>query len=318
MVTVLCAGHRPGGMAAVEQHADVRYVTADQLEDGLRGADALFVWHFTSTAVPGAWHAADRVRWVHIAAAGVDPLMFDEFIDSDIPLTNSRGVFDRAMAEYTLGLILAFAKQFPLTLELQRRHEWRHRETERIDGRRVLVAGTGSIGREIGRLLRAAGMRVEGVGRTARASDPDFDAVHASAELGQVVGEVDYLVVVTPLTEQTRNLVDAEVLAAMKPTARLIDIARGGIVDEQALAAALREGRLAGAALDVFGTEPLPAGDPLWDVPNLIVSPHMSGDTAGWLDDLAALFVANFQRWRTGEPLQNLVDKQLGFAAKES
>ena len=167
MVTVLCADHRPRGMAEVEQHADVRYVTADGLEDGLRGADALFVWHFTSTAVQGAWHAADRIRWVHIAAAGVDPLMFDEFIGSDIPLTNSRGVFDRPMAEYTLGLILAFAKQFPLTLELQREHEWRHRETERIDGRRVLVAGTGSIGREIARLLRAAGMRVEGAGRTA-------------------------------------------------------------------------------------------------------------------------------------------------------
>ena len=141
--------------------------------------------------------------------------------------------------------------------------------------------------------------------------------MHASSDLAQHVGEVDYLVVVTPLTEQTRNLVDAEVLAAMKPTARLIDIARGGIVDEHALAAALQEDRLAGAALDVFGTEPLPADDPLWDVPNLIVSPHMSGDTAGWLDELATLFVTNFQRWRSGEPLHNLVDKRLGFAARK-
>lgn len=302
-------------MASVEARAEVRYVTAPDLAAGLAGADALFVWDFTSTAVEQAWHGADRLSWIHIASAGVDNLLFPELASSEVLVTNSRGVFERPMAEYVLGLVLAFAKQFPLTLELQRRQEWRHRETERIDGRRALVVGTGAIGREIAGLLRAVGLEVSGAGRTARADDPDFGTVHASADLAAVVGDVDYLVVVAPLTEATRNLVDAKVIGAMKPSARLIDVARGGIVDEQAVAEALRTGDLAGAAFDVFATEPLAPDDPLWTTPNVIVSPHMSGDTAGWLDDLAALFVTNFDRWTAGEQLLNPVDKRLGFAA---
>src|SRR5687768_14721931 len=151
IVAVLCGDHRPPGMGAVETAANVRYARARELPGALKGADVLFVWDFVSTAVPGAWPHADRVRWVHIASAGVDPLMFPELVHSSVVVTNSRGVFDRPIAEYVLGLVLAFAKDLPGTLDLQRHRTWRHRETERIDRQHALVVGTGSIGRSIGR-----------------------------------------------------------------------------------------------------------------------------------------------------------------------
>jgi phosphoglycerate dehydrogenase-like enzyme len=318
IVVVLYGDHRPPGMAEVEAAADVRYATAEQLPEALPGADALFVWDFLSTAVANAWPHADRLRWVHIAAAGVDPLMFPDLVRSPVVVTNSRGIFDRPIAEYVLGLILAFAKDLPGTLDLQRERLWRHRETERIDQQRALVVGTGSIGRTIGRLLSAAGMTVTGVGRRSRSADPDLGEIHASAELPSLLPAADYVVVAAPLTDQTRGLFDAAAFVRMKPTARLINIGRGPIVVEEALATALHERQIAGAALDVFAEEPLPRDNVLWSAPNLIISPHMSGDFVGWLDTLADLFVENFRRWLAGDDLLNVVDKDLGYVRSSS
>jgi phosphoglycerate dehydrogenase-like enzyme len=314
-VAVLCAERRPPAMGEVEAAAEVRYATAEDLPDALRGADVLFVWDFLSTAVGDAWPSADRVRWVHIASAGVDRLLFPELVRSPVVVTNSRGVFDRPIAEYVLGLILAFAKDLPATLDLQRERTWRHRETERIDGQRVLVVGTGPIGRAIGGLLSAAGMTVTGVGRTARPADPDLGRVHASTELGSLLPQVDYVVVAAPLTKATRGMFDAAAFEHMRPAARLINVARGPIVVEEDLVAALHKGEIAGAALDVFAAEPLPPDHPLWTAPNVIISPHMSGDFVGWLDALAELFARNFRRWLAGEELLNVVDKHLGYVA---
>ncbi|MDX1432342.1 MAG: D-2-hydroxyacid dehydrogenase, partial [Gammaproteobacteria bacterium] len=256
---------------------------------------------------------ADRLRWIHWSGAGVDAVLFPDLAASDIVLTNARGIFDRAMAEYVLGVILAFAKDLPRTLELQREHAWEHRLTECIAGRRARVVGVGSIGREIGRVLGAVGMHVEGIGRTARAGDADFSAIHAVADLDRRLGAADYVVLVPPLTEQTRGMMGAAQLRAMRPHARLINVGRGALLDEQALARALERGAIAGAALDVFATEPLPADSPLWDVPGLLVSPHMSGDFHGYPEALAGLFLDNLRRFRAGERLRNVVDKALGF-----
>ncbi|RZQ60909.1 D-2-hydroxyacid dehydrogenase [Amycolatopsis suaedae] len=300
-------------MDPIERAAEVRYTRADGLADVLRGADALFVYDFLSTAVPGAWHAADRLRWVHIASAGVDPVMFPELRASDVVLTNSRGVFDGAIAEYVLGVILAFAKDFAGSLRLQQRGEWRHRETERAAGRRVLVVGTGPIGRSIARLLRAAGLDVTGAGRRAVADDPDFGTVHASAVLADHLGHFDYVVAVAPLTEQTKGMFDAAAFAAMKPQARFVNVGRGELVVTADLIEALRAGEIAGAALDVFDTEPLPPDNPLWTMDNVLVSPHMSGDVVGWRNTLVEVFTDNFTRWCEGQPLRNVVDKQLGY-----
>jgi phosphoglycerate dehydrogenase-like enzyme len=314
-VAVLCGDDRPPGMAEVEAAAEVRYATAEQLPAALRGAEVLFAWDWRSSAVPAAWPAADRLRWLHVASAGVDRFLFPELVDSPVVVTNSRGVFDRAIAEYVLGLILAFAKGLPATLELQRQRTWRHRDSERVDGRRVLVVGAGAIGRAIGRLLSAAGMTVTAVGRGARPADPDLGEVHAAGELAALLPDADYVVVAAPLTDSTRGSFDATAFGRMKPSARLINVGRGPIVVEEDLVAALRGGRIAGAALDVFAAEPLPPDHPLWTAPNAIVSPHMSGDFGGWPDALARLFAGNLRRWLAGEELLNVVDKHLGYVA---
>lgn len=305
-------------MAAIEEAAVVRYTDARGLPEALTGAQGLFVYDFLSTAVPGAWHAAGDLRWLHIASAGVDPVLFPGLVESDVVLTNSRGVFDDAIAEYVLGVVLAFAKDFARSLDLQRAGTWQHRETERVTGKEVLVVGTGPIGRSIARLLRAAGLRVSGAGRRPRTGDPDFGTVHDSAELTKHLPVFDYVVAVAPLTEQTKGMFDAEAFAAMKPSARFVNVGRGELVVTSDLVAALRGGQIAGAALDVFDTEPLPGDSPLWTMPDVLLSPHMSGDFLGWRSTLVEVFTANFRRWVAGEPLRNVVDKRLGYVPSES
>lgn len=313
VVTVLCDGVEPDAehLRPVVEQADVRCVDGAGLADALPGTDILFVYDFRSTALPGAWHRADRIRWVHVGATGVDAVMFDELIDSEVVVTNTRGLFDQPIAEYVLAQILNFAKDVPESLRLQQRHEWRHRESERITGATVLVVGTGSIGRAIARLLRAVGMRVRAVGRTARLGDPDFGVV--ATDLHAELPVADYVVCVTPLTPQTRHLFDAGAFAAMKPHARFVNVGRGESVVTDDLVAALRGGALAGAALDVVDPEPLPVGHPLWDLPNVVVTPHNSGDFVGWRAEIVAAFADNFQRWVSGRPLSNVVDKKLGY-----
>lgn len=318
MLAVLCGDTRPPDMRAIEAEAVVRYTDAAGLADALSGADAFFVYDFLSTAVPGAWHAADRLRWLHIASAGVDPVLFPGLQESDVVLTNSRGVFDGAIAEYVLGVVLAFAKDFARSWDLQKQRQWKHRESERIADRRVLVVGTGPIGRSIARMLRAAGMSVAGVGRRPREGDPDFGDVYASSELSRHLPGADYVVAVAPLTEQTKGMFDAEAFAAMKPGSRFVNVGRGELVVTSDLIAALRDGPLGGAALDVFDTEPLPVDSPLWTMENVLISPHMSGDFVGWRNTLVEVFADNFRRWRAGEPLRNVVDKQLGYVPSET
>jgi phosphoglycerate dehydrogenase-like enzyme len=308
---------RPTGLAQVEAVSDVRYATGDDLADVLPGADVLLVWDFRSSALAKAWQGADRLRWVHAASAGVNHVLTPEVVASDVVVTNSRGVFDEPMAEYVLAMALALAKDLPTTLVRQRERRWQHRETERLGGRRALVAGTGPIGRAIGRKLAAVGMTVTGLGRVARAADPDLGDVLPMAALAGVLPEIDYVVLAAPLTDATRGMIDAAALAAMKPTARLINVGRGPLVVPDDLAEALAAGRLAGAALDVFVDEPLPAASPLWEMPNVIVSPHMAGDAVGWRAELVALFSDNLTRYLDGSPLRNVVDKAHGYVREK-
>lgn len=308
---------KPPHLEAVEARAEVRYADADGLAESLDGAGALFLWDFFSRAVRDVWPRARDLEWIHVAAAGVDTLMFEELAASDIVVTNARGVFDRPIAEFVLAAILAVAKDVHRSHDLQAARTWQHRETKTVAGSTALVVGTGSIGREIARLLRAVGIDVRGAGRTARTSDPDFGTVVASAELADHVGWADHVVVIAPLTDATRNLLDERVLAAMKPSAHVVNVARGPIVDESALVAALDAGIIAAATLDVFQTEPLPDDHPLWTTPGVVITPHMSGDAEGWTETMARQFVDNALRWLDGKPLENVVDKQLGFSRPE-
>jgi phosphoglycerate dehydrogenase-like enzyme len=318
VVAVLIDDARPPGMAEVARTAEVRYADAAGLPAIIRDADVLLVWDFLSDAITAAWPHATRLRWMHTASAGVDRILTPEVTGSGVTVTNSGGIFDRSMAEYILGLVLAFAKDLPGTLASQRAHRWRHRETETLDGRTAVVVGVGPIGRATARALQACGLRVAGVGRSRRTGDPVFGEVLADTDLLGVLPQADYVIVTAPLTGRTRGMFDRRAFSAMRPTARFINVGRGPIVVEEALLAALRSGQIAGAALDVFGHEPIPETSPWWDLPNVIVSPHMSGDFVGWRDALAALFTANYRRWIAGQPLDHVVDKRAGYPAPEA
>ncbi len=304
------------GLASIADQAQIRFASdADEMRAALPGAEAMLGWNFRADSLRAAWDSADSLRWIHWGGAGVDAAMFPELVESDVLLTNARGVFDLPMAEWVLGVIIAFAKRLPETLALQAKREWNYRMSEMVTGKRVLVVGVGSIGRAVARLLAAAGMQVEGIGRRARDADPDFGKVHAIDDLHARLALADYVVLITPLTEQTRNLFGTAEFNAMPPHARFINIGRGPLVVEADLLAALADGAIAGAALDVFVEEPLPADSPFWTAPNCIVSPHMSGDYVEYKSAIAQQFLQNWAHYLAGESLDNLVDKRLGFAA---
>ncbi|MEU3250030.1 D-2-hydroxyacid dehydrogenase [Streptomyces sp. NPDC006997] len=288
----------------------VRVEHADEatLADRLPSADVLLVWDFTSHAVREAWPGdGPRPRWVHTASAGVDHLMCPELAASDTVVTNARGVFDQPIAEYVAALVLAMAKDLPRTWELQRARTWRHRESRKVAGTRAVVVGSGPIGRAIVAVLKALGVTTALVGRTPRTG------VHGPQDLDRLLARADWVVAAAPLTDDTRGMFDARRFGVMQPSARFVNIGRGGLVDAEALAEALAKRWIAGAALDVFEREPLPPDSPLWDVPELIVSPHMSGDTVGWRDELGTQFVEMYERWERGRPLPNVVDKRRGY-----
>lgn len=317
VVTVLTApGEKPPpGLEPLREQAEVRVAGHESaLRAALPGTDVLVVTDFRTDALRAAWPQADRLAWIHATSAGVDALLFPALVESGVVLTNARGIFDRAIAEYVLGVILAFAKDTRTNIALQKRREWRHRDTERIAEQRVVVVGAGSVGRAIAMLCGQAGMTVTGIARSAR-SDPAFAQVAASDDLHRQLGRADYVVVAAPLTAGTHHLFGAAEFAAMAPSARFINIGRGPIVDTEALVAALVSGQIAGAGLDVFEQEPLPPDHALWEMDNVLISAHMAGDFIGWRAALSAQFLDQFRRWRSGEALANVVDKQRGYGA---
>ncbi|MFC3961969.1 D-2-hydroxyacid dehydrogenase [Nocardia jiangsuensis] len=313
VITILHGGRppEPGALARVAERAELRWTDAAGLPAALPGTDVLFVLDFGTDALPAAWPRENPPRWVHMGSTGVDAAMFPALISSDVVVTNTRGVFDAAIAEYVLGQIIGFAKDFGGALLRQHRREWEHRETERVAGASVLIVGTGGIGRAIARLLRAVGMRVSAIGRRERTGDPDFGTV--GTDLRAELPHADYVVAVAPLTERTRHLFDAAAFAAMKPHARFVNVGRGELVVTGALVDALRTGAIAGAALDVVDPEPLPAEHPLWTLPGVRITPHNSGDWVGWSGAILSAFADNFDNWVAGRPLRNVVDKQLGY-----
>jgi phosphoglycerate dehydrogenase-like enzyme len=303
----------PGIESIINQAELVCANNTQPLSAALPDAEVLLGWDFQAGSLSDAWNHANNLRWIHWCGAGVDAVLFPELRESDVVLTNARGVFDQAMAEYVLGLIIAMTKQFPQTWEYQRQRRWKHRYTECITGRTVLVVGVGSIGRAIARLLSTAGLIVNGVGTWARDNDSDFGAIYDIKDLNDVLPDADFVINITPLTEKTTRLFSEQQFKAMKSNARLINVGRGASVDEAALTNALETKEIAGAALDVFETEPLPENSPLWTSPNIIVSPHMSGDFVGHLEELVNVFISNFRRYQAGEPLLNIVNKEMGY-----
>jgi phosphoglycerate dehydrogenase-like enzyme len=301
----------PDEIELIAEMASLRVAdNAQALARALEGAEILFAWGFRSQLLVAAWPHATSLRWIHAASTGVDALLVDPVAASDVVVTNTRGVFERPIAEYVLALILAFAKDLPRTLGFQRERRWVYRTTETIEGRPILILGAGGVARELAPLLRSAGMEVQVVGRTAR-DDPVLGRVAGSNDVDSLLPGVDFVVLALPLTSETKGYLGVRRIGLLHPGARLINVGRGALVDENALLRALRRGHIAGAALDVFAEEPLPPRHPLWAMEQVIVSPHMSGDSRGWERAVVERFRENLRRWLAGEDLLNVVDKRL-------
>jgi phosphoglycerate dehydrogenase-like enzyme len=263
------------------------------------------------------WPKLKSLRWVHSLSAGVEHLLFPELIESPVPVTNARGVFKRALAEFaTLGA-LYFSRRVRLMIEHQRQVEWKILQVENIAGRSMGIVGYGEIGRECALLAKGIGMRINAVRRRPElaANDPLIDKAYAPADLKSMLAESDVVVLAAPATPETFHMISEPQLRAMKPTAILVNIGRGTLVDEPQLVRALQEGWIAGAALDVFETEPLPKESPLWAMENVLISPHSADRTVhpDWLEMAAQRFVNNFHLFAEGKPLEYVVDKRAGY-----
>jgi phosphoglycerate dehydrogenase-like enzyme len=263
------------------------------------------------------WPHIPNCRWVHSMSAGVEKILIPELIGSAIPLTNARGVFKRSLADFVLLGALYFAKLVPRLLDGQRAHRWDSFSVEWIPDKVMGIVGYGEIGRECGRLAKAVGMKVHAVRRQIAhsASDPMLDRIYPPSELNAMLAECDFVVAAAPLTPETHHLLSDEQFKAMKPSAVVMNVGRGPVIDEAALIRALQGAVIAGAALDVFETEPLPADSPLWDMQNVLISPHCTDRTHNpdWLDLSMQLFVRNFRHYVAGEPLENIVNKEAGY-----
>jgi len=263
------------------------------------------------------WRRATNVKWVHSLAAGVDKLLVPELIASPVPVTNARGVFKRPLAEFAVLGMLYFYKQVRRLVDNQRARRWDEFEVDWLRGKVMGIVGYGEIGRECATLAKALGVKIYATRRKPERSqsDPILDRIFPATGLNQMLADVDVLLASAPLTPDTRHMLGDAQFRVMKPSAIVINVGRGPVIDEQALIGALQQKRLAGAALDVFETEPLSAGHPFWEMDNVLISPHCTDRTRDpdWLDLTMQCFIENFHRYVNGQPLENIVDKKAGY-----
>jgi phosphoglycerate dehydrogenase-like enzyme len=263
---------------------------------------------------------ARNLKWIHSTAAGVAQLMYPELRRSGITVTNASGIFSVPMAEHTMGLILAMARNFPDSVRYQDQSKWsvqdlwdKPQHLTEIKGSVLLIVGYGSIGRELARRAKAFDMRIWGVTRSGNGDSTHAERILPVSQLNEALPHADYAVISAPETSETKRLIGAEQIARMKRGARLINIARGSLLDEAPLMNALQSGALGGAALDVTGMEPLPPQSPLWHTPNLFITPHASAISERlWLRE-TELFLKLLGEWFEGKPLSNRVDFQRGY-----
>jgi len=278
---------------------------------------------FTPFIDRDAFASATRLRWVQSPAVGVGSLMFPELLASPVVITSARGIRARSIAEHVIGVTIALARQLPAALRAQAAHRWAQDELETsarsIDGMRMTIVGLGSIGMEIARIAVPLGIRVAGIRPRAKTmpveSEPVAEPhprVFAPEDLPQLLANSDIVVLAVPHTPETKQIIGRAEIDLMPRGAFLINIARGKLIDDAAVVEALKDGRLGGAALDVFTKEPLEPGSAYWDLPNVIVTPHTSGAMQDYWTPLVALFAENLRRFEAGAPL-NAVDKVAGY-----
>ena len=326
---LLCVWHwftlwRPPADVAVHirrRYPEMRVVhlpTYDNVTEEIPDTDIFIGWSLR----PEQFQFAKKLKWIHSTAAGVGQLMYPALLESDVVITNASGVHTVPMAEHILGFLVALARRFPDALRHQWHGHWAQQEIwdaqlrpRELAGQVLLILGFGAIGKELARRVKPLGMKLWAVTRSGRASaDAELvDRILPASQLDEVLHEADYVVLAAPETPETHHFIGARQLRAMKPTAFLINVARGSLIDEAALIDTLRRRAIAGAALDVAEQEPLPPESPLWSLDNVFITPHISAVSEYLWDRQTELLLDNLDRWFSSRGLRNCVDKRRGY-----
>ena len=315
MRIVLCYPVEPRHLARIQSvwpEAEVIDAGQQRIAAELPEAD-VFCGH---AKVPVRWDetvSRGRLRWIQSSAAGLDHCLAPSVVASDIAVTSASGVLSRQVADQTLALLLGVLRNLPTFFRAQQKREFIRRPTRDLFGARIGVIGLGGNGRRLAKVLKAFDASIVATDWFPEQKSPFVDEVLPAGAVDELLPRVDVLILAAPLTEQTRGMIDARRLRLLPPDAVLINVARGPLVVERDLVEVLESGHLWGAGVDVTEEEPLAADSPLWDLPNVIITPHVGGQRAGRIDDMTDLFCENLRRYRTGKPLANLVDKRLGF-----
>lgn len=299
-------GGKPYVLAAIGDDADVAFVSRDVTGLSTKHAVLPHTQHFYD-----ALRGAPSLKWVHAHSSGADRPVYGELLARGVAVTTSSGANAGVVVQTALAGVLMLARCFPQLIAAQRSRSWAPLVGSGLPrdlaGQTAAIVGWGPIGQGLASLLAGLGLHVIAVRSTDGAAEPPASATVSYERIGKVLPRADWLVLCCPLTERTRGLVDAALLARLPAGARLVNVARGEVVEELALIDALRRGALAGAYLDVFAHEPLPVESPLWDLPNVIVTPHTAGHSDGNETRVADIFLDNLRRWAEGQPLLNRV-----------
>jgi phosphoglycerate dehydrogenase-like enzyme len=297
------------GKVEVERRLDRK-----EILESVKDTSVLVGWLFDKEI----FHSAKELVWVHAASAGVDRFLFPEFVESPVILTNSSGIHRAPMSEVAVAFMLCFAKNLPAFMKLKAEKKWVKkpnplRDVDELTGKTLGVLGLGNVGMEISSRGKCFGMEVIAVDRRVIRRPSYVDEVMGLWGLDTLLAKSDYLVITVPLTSSSKHMIGERELRLMKSNAYIINISRGPVVEEKALVKALKEGWIAGAGLDVFEKEPLPMVSELWDLENVIITPHISGATQRYAERLTEIFCENLGRFLEGKTLINLVDKKEGY-----
>ncbi len=296
-------------LAQAAQKGDA--VAKEQLDALLAEAEVIYGFRLPENIIA----RAPKLKWFQTMSAGVDRFLDEDFKRSPVVMTSVSGIHATPIGEFVLGLMLMLAKQVPLAFRQKQQKLWKSYLATELRGKTAGIVGLGNIGREVARLAKAFGMRVvatrRSVGKSKRARY--VDRLYSREHLRRLLADSDFVVLTLPLTRETQRIIGEAELRSLKPTAYLINVARGNLIDEAALVRALQECRIAGAGLDVFATEPLPADSPLWELPNVIISPHIAGGMADYVDRATDVFVENLRRYLSSKRLINVVNKERGY-----
>ena len=289
--------------------------TAAALGDAVAEARVLFNWTGSKPEVRRVMELAPKLEWIHAMYAGLDRSLFPELVASPIPLTNGSGVFSQSLGEFVMLGVLYFAKNVPRRMQAKAEHRWDVFDNVAISRQTIGIVAHGDIGRAVAWRAKALGMRVLATRKnpSPRAGDEHVDRVYAAGDLHAMLPECDYVAVTAPLTPETTGLIGTREFELMKPSAVILNVGRGPVIVESAMIEALRNGRIRGAALDVFDVEPLPADSSFWSLDNVLLSAHCADHVEGWVESAVVFFIEQFTRWRNGEPLRNVVDKRAGY-----